>query len=73
MVSEGPKGKAGVAKLWKRYNLHEIRETCRSIRVSSGTIEVKMVTNGKVNEAQDTFALLRNQVEELRILLEGKK
>lgn len=73
MVAEGKDGKRGTAKLWKRFNVHEIRETCRGIRVSSGAIEVAIVTSGKVEEARDKLAILRNQIEELQILLEGKK
>lgn len=60
-------------KLWKDFNLHNIREACRSIRVRTGEIEVYMTTMSKVKEARIAFTLVSNLVEELRIELEGKK
>ncbi len=73
IVQEGPKGKAGVAKLWRHFDLHGIRETARGIRVSAGTIEVAMVGLGKLEEARNAYGILHNQVTELGILLKGKK
>lgn len=60
-------------KLWRRYDLHGIRETARSLRVQAGTLEVAMVSTGKLEDARNALALMKNQITDLEIMLKGKK
>lgn len=68
-----PVSTKGAGKLWKRFNLHLIRETARSIRVQSGTLEVAMISTGKVAEAQAACKNLISLVQQMQTLLEGNQ
>lgn len=61
------------AKLWKRFDLHQIRETARSLRVQAGTLEVAMVATGKLDQAKQSLSMMKVQIADLETLLKGKK